>query len=185
MAALAGSVSRRYARALFSLGCDNGQFEAYGRELGLLAEVFAGSEELRNAMANPVVKDSEKRAILDGILGALLPPVGASSEVRRFVRLLLERRRIIELPRVASAYQRLTDERLGRVRGRVVSATPLDSAALDEIRAALEARTGKQVLLETSVDPEILGGVVAHVGDLVLDGSLRSRLETLSRKILN
>lgn len=181
MAALAGSVSRRYARALFAVGSDNGLFEAYGRELSLLAELFGNSEDLRSALTNPVVKPHEKRAIIE----ALLPRVGASNEVRRFLLLLLDRGRLLQLPRIAHDYQRLTDERLGQVRGRVTSATPLDATAFDQIRAALEKRTGKKVLLETSVDPEILGGVVAQVGDLVLDGSLRSRLANLSRKLLN
>lgn len=181
MAALAGSVSRRYARALFAVGSDNGQFESYGRELAQLAELFQSSEDLRDALTNPVVKPSEKRAILE----ALLPRVGASTEVRRFILLLLDRNRLTQLPRIALDYQRLTDDRLGQLRGRVVSATQLDATAFDQIRAALEKRTGKKVLLETSVDPEILGGVIAQVGDLVLDGSLRSRLANLSRKLLN
>ncbi len=181
MAALSGSVSRRYARALFSLGSDNGQFEAYGRELAELAALFEGSTDLRHALTNPVITGAEKRAILE----AILPRVGASGEVRRFILLLLDRGRLQQLPRIFSDYQRMTDERLGQVRGRVVSATPLDATAFDQIRAALEKRMGKKVLLESSVDPEILGGVIAQVGDLVLDGSLRNRLDNLSRKLLN
>lgn len=181
MASLSGSVSRRYARALFQMGSDNGRFEAYGNELGGIASMVSDSSELRQALINPVVKVSEKRSILQ----ALLPRVGASAEVQRFVLLLLDRGRLTELSRIASDYQRLTDERLGRVRGTVTSATPLDGAAFEDIRQALAKRTGKQVILEAKVDPELLGGIVAQVGDLVLDGSLRSRLENLSRKLLN
>ena len=181
MAALGGSISRRYARALFSVGTDNGKFESYGRELGDFAETFQRSLDLRHALTNPVITGVEKRAILE----AILPRLGASTEVRRFVLLLLDRGRLAQLPRIAKDYERLTDERLGQVRGRVVSATPLEPAALDQIRLALENRMGKKVLLESSIDPEILGGVIAQVGDLVLDGSLRNRLDNLSRKLLN
>ena len=181
MSALSGSISRRYARALFSLGSDNGRFEAYGNELAAFSTLTSGSTDLTSALSNPVVKVSEKRAILE----ALLPRVGASAEVSRFVLLLLDRGRLDQLAVIASDYERLTDERLGRVRGRVASAVALSTAEFDQVRVALEKRTGKRVILNATVDPELLGGIVAQVGDLVLDGSLRSRLEILSRKLLN
>lgn len=181
MSALSGSISRRYARALFQLGSDNGRFEAYGSELAEFAKLASGSADLGNALNNPVVKLSQKRAILE----ALLPRVGASAEVSRFILLLLDRGRLNELTVIASDYERMTDARLGRVRGHVTSATPLDAAAFEQVRTALEKRTGKQVILEAKVDPELLGGIVAQVGDLVLDGSVRSRLANLTRKLLN
>jgi F-type H+-transporting ATPase subunit delta len=181
MAALAGSVSRRYARALFSLGVDNGMFEVYGRELGSMARLYESSSELRQALDNPVFRGGERRAVLD----AVLPRVSQSREVRQFVSLLLERGRLPFLPAIAREFGRMTDDRLGQVRGKVVSAAPLDAGTVDEVRRALESRTGKKVILETEVDPELLGGVMAKVGDLVLDGTLRTQLSTLSHKLLN
>jgi F-type H+-transporting ATPase subunit delta len=179
--ALSGSVGRRYARALFQIGVDRGTFERLGEELAQLADLFQSSTELRQTLENPVFRPSDKRAILEKIL----PRVTPTTEVQRFVLLLLERRRITALPAIARAYRELVDQHTGRVRAAVVSAQPLGPADLDRVRRSLERRTGKQVLVEASVDPALIGGVVARVGDLVLDGSVRTQLASLREKLLN
>jgi len=181
MAALGGSVARRYARALFQIGVDNGTYEALGQELSDLAELFSGSPALRPALENPVFKPSEKAAIL----AKILPRVTPSETVRRFALLLLERGRIRALPAIARAYRELGDRHAGRVRAMVTSAQPLSAADLDRVRRSLEARTQKKVMLESQVDPSLIGGLVARVGDLVLDGSVRTQLATLREKLLN
>ena len=86
---------------------------------------------------------------------------------------------------IARAYRDLADAHTGRVRARVTSAEPLTAAAADRVRRALEERTGKKVIVETAVDPSLIGGVVAQVGDLVLDGSVRTQLADLRSKLLN
>jgi F-type H+-transporting ATPase subunit delta len=181
MAAMAGSVSRRYARALFSIGVDRGSFEQLGKELDAIAELWAGSPELREALANPVFKASEKRAVLE----SLLPRIAPTPDVQKFVLLLLERRRLPAVGAVARAYREMADLHTGRVRAQVTSAQPLGAAELDRVRQSLARRTGKQVIVEASVDPGLIGGVVARVGDLVLDGSVRTQLGMLRVKLLN
>jgi F-type H+-transporting ATPase subunit delta len=179
--ALSGSVARRYARALFGIGVDAGNFDALGQQLGDLAELWSSSAELRQALENPVFHQDEKRKVLE----QLLPRVAPTPEVQRFVLLLLDRRRISILPAIARAYRALADEHTGRVRARVTSAEPLTPAALDRVRRSLEQRTGKKVIVEAEVDPDLIGGVVANVGDLVLDGSIRTQLSDLRAKLLN
>ena len=181
MAALAGSVARRYARALFQIGVDTKTYEALGQELGDLATLFQDSVELRQTLVNPVFKPSEKRAIME----KLLPQVTPSPVVQRFALLLLERGRIALLPALARAYRELADAHAGRVRAVVTSATPLAPADLERVRRSLERRTGKTVMLVAEVDPNLIGGLVARVGDLVLDGSVRNHLDTLRDKLLN
>jgi F-type H+-transporting ATPase subunit delta len=181
MAVMGGSVARRYARALFGIGVDAGTFEALGDELGVLATLWNESDELRQALENPVFKPSEKRAVLERIL----PQVAPTPEVQRFVLLLLDRRRIVLLPAIARAYRDLTDAHVGRVRAEVISAEMLTPATLDRVRRSLEQRTGKKVLINSTVDPELIGGVVARVGDLVLDGSVRTQLEDLRARLVN
>jgi F-type H+-transporting ATPase subunit delta len=181
MAALAGSVARRYAKALFELAVDKGNFEAVGQELENLAHLYAESRELRQTLENPVFKLSQKRKIVEGVLAQVVQ----SPVVRNFVLLLTERSRIAALPLIARAYQELTDRQLGRVRAVVTSAKPLDMVTEGEIQRALEKRTGKKVVMKSEVDPSLIGGVVARVGDLVLDGSLRTRLASIGNRILN
>ena len=181
MAAMAGSVSRRYARALFSIGVDRGNFEQLGKELDAVAELWEGAPELREALANPVFKTSEKRAVLQ----SLLPRVAPTADVQKFVLLLLERRRLPAVVSIARAYREMADLHTGRVRAQITSAQPLGPAELERVKQSLARRTGKQVIVEASVDPALIGGIVARVGDLVLDGSVRTQLGTLRDKLLN
>lgn len=181
MAALSGSIARRYAKALFEIGVAEGTYERFEQELGDLARVYAGSPDLRLALENPVVKSSEKQAILR----AILPRVAPSPPVQRFAQLLLGRGRIAFLAAIARAYRQLADARVGQVRATVTTAAPLPLEDLDRVRRALEKRTGRKVIIETAVDPNLIGGIVARVEDLVLDGSVRTQLDEMRRRLLN
>jgi len=181
MASFGGSVARRYARALLELGNARGKVEAFGGELAALAALYTAAPELRQTLENPVFKLEQRRSVL----ARLLPSVAPSPELNSFAMLLLERRRMPVLPAIARAYAELVDQSLGRVRATVTSAQPLDAATQAAVQRALEKRTGKTVLLTTGVDPSLIGGIVAKVGDLVFDGSLRTRLATLQSRILN
>jgi F-type H+-transporting ATPase subunit delta len=118
-------------------------------------------------------------------LEKILPRVAPSPIVQRFALLLLERGRIVLLTSLARAYRELADAHAGRVRAVVTSAAPLAPADLERVRKSLERRTKKTVMLEAEVDPNLIGGLVARVGDLVLDGSVRTQLDTLREKLLN
>jgi F-type H+-transporting ATPase subunit delta len=181
MATLAGSVARRYARAIFAIGVDRGTFEILGRELAALAALWGESAELRQTLENPMFKLAQKRAVLRGLMPRLAP----ARQVQSLALLLLERGRIALLPAVARAYEEMSDDKLGRVRAVVKSAKPLDIASEAEVRKALERRTGKKVIMTTIVEPALLGGVVAQVAGLELDGSVLSRLRSLGQRLLN
>ena len=181
MATLAGSVARRYAKAIFAIGEEKGIFELIGRQLSELAELWRESPELRQTLENPVFKLSQKRVVLQG----LLPRIAPARQVQSLALLLLERGRIAEIPAIARAYEEMCDEKLSRVRARVCSAQPLDLASEAEIRKALERRTGKKVIMTTEVDQGLIGGVVAYVAGVVLDGSVAARLEGLKNRLLN
>jgi F-type H+-transporting ATPase subunit delta len=181
MAALAGSVARRYARALFEIGLARGTFEQIGQELSDVAALWSSSLDLRRALQNPVFSRAQKRAVLQ----QLLPRITSSADIQKFMLLLLERRRIGVLASIARAYREMADEHAGRVRAEVISAQPLSPAETDRVRRSLEQRTGKKVILKTTEDPSLIGGLVARVGDLVLDGSLRTQLASLRQRLLN
>jgi F-type H+-transporting ATPase subunit delta len=181
MAAMGGSVARRYARAIFALGVEQGTFEILGRQLNELAALWKDAPELRQTLENPVFKLSQKRAVLQGLMPRLAP----ARQVQSLALLLLERGRIAALPAVARAYEEMCDEKLGRVRAVIKSARPLDIASETEVRKALERRTGKKVLITTVVDPALIGGIVAQVAGLELDGSVSSRLHAIRQRLLN
>jgi len=181
MAAMGGSVARRYAKAIFAIGVEMGNFELLGREINAVAALWKASPDLRQTLENPVFKLSQKRAVLQGLMPRLAP----ARQVQSMALLLLERGRIAILPAVARAYEEMCDEKLGRVRALVKSAKPLDLASETEIRKALERRTGKKVIMTSAVDSTLLGGVVVHVAGMELDGSVASRLSTLKHRLLN
>jgi F-type H+-transporting ATPase subunit delta len=122
---------------------------------------------------------AEKKAVLDGVLADL----SISPMVKNFLGLLAEKERLGYLPDIAAYYRTLLDESQGVVRGRLVTAVGLAEARQDQIKTKLEAQTGKKLVLDFAVDPDILGGVVLKVGDKVLDASLRAQLQILKEQI--
>jgi F-type H+-transporting ATPase subunit delta len=178
---IAGSLARRYARAILEVASDKQSHERVGQELDDLAAAFVASRDLREALTNPVFPRAQRRQVLE----ALLARVAASPETRNFVLLLLDRERIVTLPDIARELRAMVDEKLGRVRAEVTSARPLPAEHVAQIQAALEKAAGKKVLLEKSEDPSLLGGVVAKLGDIVYDGSVRTQLERMREEIVS
>jgi F-type H+-transporting ATPase subunit delta len=106
-----------------------------------------------------------------------------STVLRNFLRLLVDRSRLAMLPDIARLFRDMADEKAGRVRGTVVSAIPLDPQSIRQLESILSRVVQKQVVLETRVDREILGGVSTQVGSVVYDGTLRSQLDELKRAL--
>lgn len=177
---IAGSISRRYAKALLQLGIDGHNYDVLGRELARVNATIEGSSELREALASPVFPLSQRKAILAEVLSRL----AVSKWVEHFVLLLMDRNRIGALPAITQQYELLADEQAGRVRAQVTSATPLSPTTERRLKLALEQRTGKQVMIEKRVDPDLIGGVVVQIGDLVYDGSVRIQLANLREQLL-
>lgn len=174
-------VARRYATALLQIGVERENFDELREQLSALAGLFAASREFKNTMLNPSIKLDERKDIMRAIADKL----GLDPMVRNFMLLLLDNERVRYLGDIAEEYQRLADERAGRVRARVTSAATLDMTQRLAIKKQLQALTGAdEIELEVGVDPELIGGVVARVGGLVLDGSIRHQLETMRASLL-
>jgi F-type H+-transporting ATPase subunit delta len=172
---LSSAAARRYARALFSLAGETGQIEAVRGELDAIAGLFEQNTQLRHAMLRPLHPVAERRAVLEELCRRL----AVSGTVRNFFAVMVDRRRLVDFGAIRAEYGRLADAAAGRVRAEVVSAVELREEQRERLRRALAARTGKQVELETRVDPSLLGGAVASVEGVVIDGSLRTQLAQL------
>ena len=175
-----GAASRRYARALFALAREEGRIEPVRRELDALGALLDENAELAHAILRPLFPSAERRRVLRAVCERL----GSSDTVRRFCSFLVDQRRIVELDAIRAAYGSLADEAAGRMRARVVSATPLSDAQRERLQRALAQRTGSQLELEVEVDASLLGGAVASVGGLVFDGSLRTQLAQLRATLM-
>jgi F-type H+-transporting ATPase subunit delta len=176
---ITGSIARRYARALFGLADEKGRVEPWLEALGELEKAVAASGELRDALSNAVYSKEERRALA----GELARVLGLDEEPRHLLMLLADRGRLESLAGVVDYFRALADQKLGRVRARVVSAVPLADAAAQEIAGKLARAARAEVILDRAVDPSILGGVIAQVGNLTYDGSVRTQLEELRRSL--
>lgn len=172
------SVAKRYAKALFALGAESGEMEAFGRELHRAAEAFA-APTLR-AFVDDVTLDRKTRRI---VAERVSEKLGVSRLFANFLALLGENNRLRDLPAIRDHYQRLEDRALGRVRARVRSAQPLSEESRERILKVFERLTGKSVLAEAVVAPELLGGTLVQIQGKVFDGSLRTQLERLKQSL--
>lgn len=172
---IAGSIPRRYAKALLAIGIDKQSYEKLGQEVADFAALLEQHAQLRDTLENPSHPPSRRKAIVQALLDRLAP----SPTVRSFVLLLHDRSRLEYLPAIAREYRLLADEHAGRVRADVTSAQALGADAVARLKKALEQKTGKQVLLEQRTDPELIAGMVTKVGSIVYDGSLKTRLEQM------
>ena len=176
---IAGSISRRYARALFSLALEEGGHERVGAELEAVAQAIRDSGEARTLAASPGYTPAQRHALVDVLARELsLSPLVAS-----FLRLLVDRHRLAEIPTIARSFAEMVDEKVGRVRAMVTSAKPLSEEELRRVREALSAATRRTIVLDAHSDPKIVGGLVAQVGPKAWDGSIRTQLERMRREL--
>lgn len=168
---------RRYAEAAFELALRDGAVEARRRDLDLAASTLAGSPELERVLANPAIPFTRRREVAERVFA------GLADQPRNLILLLLRRGRIEELPRVAAEFRRLDDDRQGIAHAVATSALPLAAPEVTALTSRLEQMTGRRIALATQVDPDLLGGVVVRVGDRLIDGSVRGRLERLRARL--
>jgi F-type H+-transporting ATPase subunit delta len=172
---ISGSLARRYAKAVFEIGVAQGGLDKLGADIRALANAMKESPELTAALTSPAIQRADRRKVID----ALLQRLGVVSTTRNLLYVLLEGERLGTLPAIARELDRMIEARAGRVSAEVVSARPLEPAQLSELVAVLEKLSGKKVTVHKREDPELLGGVVAKVGDTIYDGSLRTELQNL------
>lgn len=173
------AIARRYAKALLLIGKEDGKAETYRVELDGFASLLEEHPNLEQALNNPLYESGQRRKILETLLGKLSP----SPVFQSFVMLLFDKRRIGFVSNISEFYGRYADELKGVARASLVSATELPDETVEKIRAALSKRTGKDIILETEQDPSLIGGIVTRIGDLVLDGSIKTQLLNMSESL--
>jgi F-type H+-transporting ATPase subunit delta len=171
----AGSLARRYARALMAIGADAHNAPRLGTDLRGFAQAMQVSAELSQTLANPAFPRSDRRKIID----ALAARLAVHPTTRTFLYLLLDKERLAEVPAIAREVDRFLQQQAGQVSAEVVSAQPLTPTQLTQVTAALEKLSGKKVQVVKREDPALIGGVVAKLGDVIYDGSVRTQLRQL------
>ena len=179
------TVARPYARAIFELANDAGTLGAWSESLTIAGQLLA-DKALVEYLGNPEFNDEQRLEFLTGLFAKAGAKILAGDDKHgtNFVKLLLENGRAAVLPEISTHFEALKAKVENSVDATVTSATELSKAQVDEIATALKARLGCEVRIETEIDENLIGGAVIRAGDVVIDGSLRARLEGLANSLI-
>ncbi len=166
------AVARRYARALLLIGKEDGRAETYREELEGFSSLMTKEKSLEQAICNPLYDAACRKKVLQAIAENL----EVSNMMRTFLLLLFDKGRIGFINDINRFYQKLADDLKGIARASLVSAAELSEETVEKIRMSLSKMTGRDVCLEVEQNPGLIGGIVTRIGDLVLDGSIRTQL---------
>jgi F-type H+-transporting ATPase subunit delta len=174
------AVSSRYARALVDVVTEPGSgidAETATVQLRQVAAMIAASDDLRNALLSPAVSPSRKRAVVAKL-------INVHAKIRNFIYVVIDHRRVHEIPSIVEAFEFLIDEHLGFVRADVSSASALTDAQQASLQTQLSRMAGKEAKVKFKTDPALVAGVIARVGSTVYDGSVRGQLERLRASLI-
>ena len=173
-------VAKRYSKALVNLSSKQNNHEQVAKDLKSFVDGLEENPTIMAALSNPSIDREVRKQVLARILSDL-KIAGLSAD---FLSFLGEKERMAEVAGILEDFQQRMDELAGRVRATVTSAVPLSSQQHEQIKSTLEKTTGKTVILEASVDASLFGGVVTRVGNLVLDGSIKTALSSMKEQLL-
>jgi len=168
------TLARPYARAVFQLAQESGSFERWSQRLAI------GAAALRNEQVRQLLDDPRRTPAAQVELLVDLCGEPGAPDLANFFRLLADNGRLGVLPEIAAAYETLRDEAEGRIEVEVRSAEPISDTVRASLKSALERRLERAVELENVIDPSLIGGAIIRAGDLVIDGSVRGRLQGLA-----
>ncbi len=171
-------VARVYVETLLRRAEQEGVVEPVTDGLAAFAQCLKEDPRLRSFLEAPQITTRQKQAVIAKALESRVHPL-----VIQFLRLVINRHRELLLPEIATTWQTILDERANRQTATITSATPLNPATVASLGQALEHVTGKTIVIEERVRPDLLGGVVVQTGDLVMDASLKTRLGNLGRQL--
>jgi F-type H+-transporting ATPase subunit delta len=171
------SLAGRYALALFELAREEKQLESVGASLATVRRALAESEDFRALTTSPLIgREAAVKAI-----GPTADVLGLDPLTRNFLGVLAQNRRLSQLGNVIRAFNLLAARHRGEVTAEVTSAHPLDDDQVEAIKANLRTRTGRDIAVDMNVDPAILGGLVVKIGSQMIDGSIRTKLNSLAQ----
>ena len=173
-----GVIARRYAKALINLA--EKDLENTGKSLTALAGVYSNSTELSEVLSDTKISSQTKQDVLKNIL----KKIKVSKLVDTFIRYLLAKRRIVLLPNIERAFNLLLQEKLGRIEAGITVAQEIPEVTVGKLEKAISRYSGKEVSVNITIDPAIIGGIVTRIGSVVIDGSIHTQLNQIRQSII-
>jgi ATP synthase F1 delta subunit len=170
-------IARVYAEALFDVARDKGKLDEIHEQLGQVAEAIADNRDLQVFLFSPYFSSSEKREGISRVVS------GADPELVNFLELLAEKHRMPAIFRIRRRFDEMWAKEERRLEVKLTSAVDLPPDLVEEVGKQIEKQTGQTIELETDVDENVLGGIVLQVGNMVLDASVRNKLERLRKEV--
>jgi len=175
-----GMIAKRYAKALVNLAEKENDLDNAGKNLTAITEVYKENSEFRQVLSDTKVSSKVKLEILKDVLNE----IKASMLVDTFCRYLLTKRRIDFLPDIERAFNLLLQEKLGRIEADVTAAYELPKETIKKLVNAISGYSGKEVEVNVTIDPSIIGGIVTRIGSTVIDGSIQTHLNQIRQSII-
>jgi F-type H+-transporting ATPase subunit delta len=180
-----GTIGRPYAKALFDVAHAEGKLGPWSEALNAASAVI-GDPNAKRVLANPMLDQAKRadfiRAVSVGLKGA---EIFETAQGKALLALLVENDRLAALPEIAAQFDALKSEAENKVKVKFVSATAVDASVVERVKQGLKKRLGRDVELELAVDPSLIGGAIVQADDMVIDGSVRTRLEQLARAMVS
>jgi F-type H+-transporting ATPase subunit delta len=168
-------LAERYATALFELAEDDKALAALENDVGRFATLHDQSDDLQAFIRSPIYTAEEQVRAIE----AVLRQAGIGGLAGNFFKVIAQNRRLFAVPGIIAAFRKLLAQKRGEVTAEVTSAEPLSESHLAALREALKASLGKDVALDTRVDPSLIGGLIVKVGSRMIDSSLKTKLSSL------
>jgi F-type H+-transporting ATPase subunit delta len=174
------SLARRYAKALLEIAEKTASVEETAARLDDIALALRENPELDEILKSSMFPRERRRAILRQVAAASEAP----EHLLLFLEFLFDRDRLLILPDLARVFRRLADERMGILRGELVSASALSAEQVQRLQEALSRATGRNIIVTSREDPALIGGAMARVGDVIFDGSVRAQLRQIRSSLI-
>ena len=172
-------LAKRYAKAIFAVGQEEGKSESFRETLNALGDFLEKYPEAMDALTNLLYPMELK----EKVMAQLISELQTDQLMANFLNMVVQKKRADILPEIATEFQLLVDADQNISRGTVISASEISGELQTKVQSTLENITGNKVILTSEIDPSIIGGIIAKVGDLVMDGSIKTQLAGLNESI--
>ncbi len=175
---MAELVAKVYSQALFQIGLEQDSLESFLSELKIITKTCTDYPEFYDILRSPKVRTDEKKKVVDEVFSA-----HQSQEMTNFIKIILDKRRIRELMAIAREFENLIDHHKGIVKAIAYTTKPLDNEEIERLQKKISEMSGKQIELINKIDENLIGGVLIKLGDRVIDGTLKGKLDKLQNSL--